>query len=354
MKTMMKRIAMLTLSACMLVGGAVSSFAATGASSHYTVSILGHQTNDCEGTANGEIVARFSSPYGDVQDYVICGECGDVNGKSCLSEVDDATANFSELCVYQGKLDNGERIMTVACLSSGVNAMSGVTANVMMPWDAIEGYDLYLVNADGTESAQTEKTRRFAALLAAQTQLPVVFEDERCSTAEAEGVLIAGGVRREKRKESIDSIAASYILEGYLNKIKKERTMSEEKKLHEADCDCGCEEEETNLVELIDEEGKAHKCYHIGTIEYKDGWYAFFQSAEEGEEDTDEVTILQIVGEEGNEELVPVEDEKLLDEVFDEFCRVMEEDDDADEAASLDTDYEEGCGCGCKNHDHKK
>lgn len=210
------------------------------------------------------------------------------------------------------------------------------------------------LNADGTESAQTEKTRRFAALLAAQTQLPVVFEDERCSTAEAEGVLIAGGVRREKRKESIDSIAASYILEGYLNKIKKERTMSEEKKLHEADCDCGCEEEETNLVELIDEEGKAHKCYHIGTIEYKDGWYAFFQSAEEGEEDTDEVTILQIVGEEGNEELVPVEDEKLLDEVFDEFCRVMEEDDDADEAASLDTDYEEGCGCGCKNHNHKK
>ena len=97
MKTMMKQIAMLTLSACMLVGGAVSSFAATGASSHYTVSILGHQTNDCEGTAKGEIVARFSSPYGDVQDYVICGECGDVNGKSCLSEVDDATANLSEI-----------------------------------------------------------------------------------------------------------------------------------------------------------------------------------------------------------------------------------------------------------------
>ena len=210
------------------------------------------------------------------------------------------------------------------------------------------------LNADGTESAQTEKTRRFAALLAGNTPLPVVFEDERCSTAEAEGVLIAGGVRREKRKESIDSIAASYILEGYLNKIKKERTMSEEEKLHEADCDCGCEEEEANLVELIDEEGKVHKCYHIGTIEYKDGWYAFFQSAEEGEEDTDEVTILQIVGDEGNEEVVPVEDEKLLDEVFDEFCRVMEEDDDADEAASLDTDYEEGCGCGCKNHDHKK
>ena len=75
---------------------------------------------------------------------------------------------------------------------------------------------------------------------------------------------------------------------------------------------------------------------------------------EDEESEEEEVTILEIVGEEGEEELVPVEDDKLLDEVFDEFCRVMEEDDDADEAASLDTDYEEGCGCGCKNHDHKK
>lgn len=151
MKTMMKRIAMLTLSACMLAGGAVSSFAA-GASSHYTASILGYQTNDCEGTEKAEVVARFSSPYGDVQDYVICGECGDVNGKSCLHEVDDAVGNFSKLYVYQGKLDNGERVMTVSCLTSEVSAMSGVTVNVMLPWSAVEGYDLYLVNADGTET----------------------------------------------------------------------------------------------------------------------------------------------------------------------------------------------------------
>ncbi len=131
--------------------------------------------------------------------------------------------------------------------------------------------------------------------------------------------------------------------------------MSEEKKLHEAECDCeDCCDEEVNVVELIDDQGKVHKCYHIGTIEYKGGWYAFFQAADEEEEtEEDEVTILQIVGEEGKEELVPVEDDKLLDEVFEEFCRVMEEDEDADEAASLDTDYEEGCGCGCKHHDHK-
>ena len=214
------------------------------------------------------------------------------------------------------------------------------------------------LNLDGSESTQTQKTRKFAELVQAHTAVPVEFEDERFTTMEAERVLISGGVRRENRKQSIDSIAASYILEGYLDKRKKgANCMSKDQKLHEEKCNCeqcDCCEEDVNVVELIDDEGKVHKCYHIGTIEYKGGWYAFFQPADEEEEDEDDaVTILQIVGEEGQEELVPVEDDKLLDEVFEEFCRIMEEDDDADEAASLDTDYEEGCGCGCKHHDHK-
>lgn len=77
------------------------------------------------------------------------------------------------------------------------------------------------VNFDGSESIQTEKTRRFVEILRTKTDVPIVFEDERFTTMEAERVLIAGGVRRENRKQSIDSIAASYILEGYLNKKKK-------------------------------------------------------------------------------------------------------------------------------------
>ena len=74
-----------------------------------------------------------------------------------------------------------------------------------------------------------------------------------------------------------------------------------------------------------------HKCYHIGTIQYKDRWFAFFQPEDESEGDEEEVTILEIVGEEGAEELLPIEDDALLDEVFDEFCRVMEEDEDAED-----------------------
>ena len=151
MKTMMKRFVLFALSACVAASSAVSGFAAEGAS-HYTAAVLGHQTNACEGTEKAEIAVRYSSPYGDVKDYVICGECGDVNGKSCLEEVDNAVANFSEVHVCQGKLDNGERVMTVSCLTSGMSAMSGVTASVMLPRSSIEGYDLYLVGADGSET----------------------------------------------------------------------------------------------------------------------------------------------------------------------------------------------------------
>lgn len=74
------------------------------------------------------------------------------------------------------------------------------------------------LNFDGSESIQTVKTKKFVELLQKYTQVPVVFEDERFTTMEAERVLISGGVRRENRKQSIDSIAASYILEGFLSR----------------------------------------------------------------------------------------------------------------------------------------
>ena len=130
MKNMMKTIAMLSLSACVLVGGAVSSFAAES-TSHYSANILYHQADDCEGTARAEIVVQFSSPYGATNVYTICAECGDVNGKSGLTKVNNATANFGGL-EYE--------------------AMQNVSASVMLPASSVEGYDLYLVNTDGSET----------------------------------------------------------------------------------------------------------------------------------------------------------------------------------------------------------
>ena len=79
------------------------------------------------------------------------------------------------------------------------------------------------VNFDGSESIQTVKTREFVDALRTKTTLPIELEDERFTTRQAREVQIAGGVKRADRKKSIDSIAASYILEGYLARMKNRK-----------------------------------------------------------------------------------------------------------------------------------
>ena len=77
------------------------------------------------------------------------------------------------------------------------------------------------LNFDGSESEQTLKTKSFVEELKNYTDIPIVFEDERFTTLEARRILIEGNVSRKDRKGVIDKIAASYILESYINKINK-------------------------------------------------------------------------------------------------------------------------------------
>ena len=94
------------------------------------------------------------------------------------------------------------------------------------------------VNFDGSESVQTVKTRDFIEALKTKTQIPIVLEDERFTTMQARETQIMGGVKRGDRKKSIDSIAASYILEGYLLRMQKRaREEAERKRLEEENCD---------------------------------------------------------------------------------------------------------------------
>ena len=64
---------------------------------------------------------------------------------------------------------------------------------------------------------RAEKSLEFAEMLKKRTGLPVVMWDERLTTVAAEQVLMESGVRREHRKEYVDQIAASMILQGYLD-----------------------------------------------------------------------------------------------------------------------------------------
>lgn len=74
------------------------------------------------------------------------------------------------------------------------------------------------VNMDGTEGDRAIKTREFASKLGELLQgIKISFQDERLTTVTGERMLIEAGVRREKRKGVIDKIAATIILQQYLD-----------------------------------------------------------------------------------------------------------------------------------------
>ena len=71
---------------------------------------------------------------------------------------------------------------------------------------------------DGSEGTSVEMAKSFGNELAKLVSVPIVYQDERLSTVEAQRILIESGMRREKRKGKIDSIAATIILQTYLDK----------------------------------------------------------------------------------------------------------------------------------------
>jgi putative Holliday junction resolvase len=92
-----------------------------------------------------------------------------------------------------------------------VVARNGVGALVI-------GLPLHL---DGSEGRRAQSTRAFARNLAAHVEVPMVFWDERLSTAAVERHLIEADASRKRRAEVIDRMAAAYILQGALDRLKR-------------------------------------------------------------------------------------------------------------------------------------
>ena len=77
----------------------------------------------------------------------------------------------------------------------------------------------YPKNMDGTLGPRAEKSEDFKARLEAISDIPVTLWDERRTTAEADNILMGVGRRGKKKKQAIDAVAASLILEGYLRSL---------------------------------------------------------------------------------------------------------------------------------------
>lgn len=311
--------------------------------------------------ANGSAIERGSGAVGPAPFFCVPAPDGRGNARRGALILPKRLAFAREMCYNQGMtqrivaLDIGDKRIGVAYSDPfGEYAVPGDTyfrtgdlmRDVAAMKELAERENAGAVvcglplNADGTESIQTRKTARFIAALRDVLSIPVYEEDERYTTREARRDLVFSGIssRKDKGSKHIDSLAAAYILEGYLAKSKKEnKTMSlkEERNDYEND---------ENIVELIDEDGNTLRYEHVGTIEYKGEWYCFFTpilNVEEADEDEgEEVAVFRLVGDEDDERLETIDDDALLDEVFAEFCNQYEDFEDADEAALLEPDEE--------------
>ena len=80
---------------------------------------------------------------------------------------------------------------------------------------------------NGTEGVRVELTEEFKEKLERRTGLPVTFWDERLTTVSADKTMMEAGIRRENRKDYVDMLAATFILQGFLDRRSNEKKAAE-------------------------------------------------------------------------------------------------------------------------------
>ena len=80
-------------------------------------------------------------------------------------------------------------------------------------------------NMDGSEGARCQSTRAFARNINKFQDFPITFWDERLSTVAAKKALLEADITRKRRSEVIDHVAASYILQGALDRMSHNQSL---------------------------------------------------------------------------------------------------------------------------------
>lgn len=78
----------------------------------------------------------------------------------------------------------------------------------------------YPINMDGSHGPRTQSTRTFVSNLSKNTGLPIVLWDERLTTLAVERAMLEADLSRSRRAQLVDKLAASYMLQGFLDSIK--------------------------------------------------------------------------------------------------------------------------------------
>ena len=246
----------------------------------------------------------------------LCLDVGEKRIGVAVSDPLDLTAQGVETLWTQGHERDAVRVLEL-CRRYGTNrVLCGLPKNM-----------------DGSEGFQAQRVRAFAERLA-ENGLQIRFEDERLTTKLATSVLIQGDVRRERRKDVVDKLAATYILQSFLDKggwrdeahkiyLRGVYHMSENNN-HELDM------EREDIVQLVDEDGNEVEFEHLMTLEHNGNAYICLVPVEPMEDVAeDELVILRIeTDDEGNDVYATVEDDAELDAVFEKYLEIAEADEE--------------------------
>ena len=244
---------------------------------------------------------------------VLCLDVGERRIGVAVSDALDLTAQGVETIWCRGVEHDANRVLELSRQYETDHILCGLPRNM-----------------DGSEGFQAQRVRAFAEHLT-EKGLTVRFQDERMTTKLATGVLLEADVRRSKRKEVVDKLAATYILQSFLDAggwkdipIKKKflggKYIMDEN--HELDM------EREDIIELVDEDGQEVSFEHLMTLEHEGKVYICLVPVEPMEDvEEDELVIMRIeTDDEGNDYYATIDNDEELDAVFEKYLEIAEAD----------------------------
>lgn len=242
---------------------------------------------------------------------VLCLDVGEKRIGVAVSDPLDLTAQGVETIWCESRHKDLERVLALCMWYETDHVLCGLPRNM-----------------DGSEGFQAQRVRNFAQALT-DAGLTVRFQDERMTTKLATSVLLEADVRRSKRKDIVDKLAATYILQSFLDaggwKIEKKIFLGG---IYRMNNDLDMEMENENTVHLFDEDGQEVIFEHLMSLEHNGRVYICLVPVEPMEDvEEDELVIMRIeTDEEGNDFYTTIEDEEELNSVFEKYLEIAEAD----------------------------
>ena len=252
---------------------------------------------------------------------VICLDVGERRIGVAVSDPLDLTAQGVETIWTRGDANDAARIAELCQQYETTRILCGLPLNM-----------------DGSEGFQAKRVREVASLLT-EMGFEVRFQDERLTTKLATNVLLEADVKRSKRKNVVDKLAATYILQSFLDAGGwKESAPSKGNRIqffqsevwHMNEQNMDMELEQENIVQLVDEDGNEVDFEHLMTLEHNGGVYICLAPLEEMEDVAeDELVIMKILQDaDGNDYYESIADEAELNAVFEKYLEIAEADEE--------------------------